>query len=50
MLDSEVDAMAIQSRSVESIKPMPGRYSAVAGTEAGFVESTEIEAAGGNSD
>ena len=39
-------AMAIQSRSVESIKPMPARYSAAAGVETGFVESIEIEASG----
>ena len=40
-------AIAIQSRSVESIKPMPGRYSGAEGTEAGFVESIEVEASDG---
>jgi hypothetical protein len=40
-------AVAIQSRSVESIKPMPGRYSGAKAAEAGFVESIEVEASGG---
>jgi hypothetical protein len=36
-------AVAIQGRSVESIKTMPNRYSGVAGSEAGIVESIEVE-------
>jgi hypothetical protein len=37
-------ALALQSRAVEFIKPMPGRYTAATGNEAGFVESIEVEA------
>ncbi len=36
-------AIAIQSRSVESIKPIAGRYGAAVGSETGFVEAIEIE-------
>jgi hypothetical protein len=36
-------AIAIQSRVVECIKTVPSRYTAVEGTEHGFVESVEIE-------
>lgn len=35
-------AIGIQDRSVEFIKPIPGRYSATAGNETGFVESIEV--------
>ena len=38
--------LGIQGRAVEFIKLVPGRYSAVAGNEAGFVESIEVEASG----
>ena len=37
-------AVDIQGRAVEFIKLVPGRYSAAAGNEAGFVESIEVEA------
>src|SRR3989442_4441772 len=36
-------AVAIQGRAVEFIKLVPGRYSAAAGNEAGFVETIEID-------
>jgi len=35
-------ALGIQTRTVEFIKPVPGRYGAA--TENGFVESVEVEA------
>jgi hypothetical protein len=36
-------ALAIQSRAVEFIKPMPGRYTSATGSESVFVESIEVE-------
>src|SRR5579862_2844931 len=36
-------ALSLQERSVEYIKPAPTRYSGVAGSESGFVESIEIK-------
>jgi hypothetical protein len=36
-------AIAIQGRTVESIKIIPSRYGGVAGNETGFVESIEVE-------
>jgi len=42
-------AVAIQKRAVESIIQMPGRYSAAAGNQIGFVESIEVQADAGKS-
>ena len=39
-------ALALQSRAVEFIKPMPGRYTVATGSDAAFVESIEVEANG----
>jgi len=36
-------ALGIQGRAVEFIKPMPGRYAATTGNEAGIVEKIEID-------
>ncbi len=37
-------AIAIQARTVESIKMIPSRYGGVAGNETGLVESIEVKA------
>ena len=39
-------AVAIQGRAVEFVTMIPGRYSATAGKEVGFVDSIEVEASG----
>ena len=36
-------ALSLQERAVEYIKPAPTRYSGIAGSEGGFVESIEVK-------